>query len=43
MVQEYFDGKEPLQTINPDEIVAQGTIFANNRKLEIINKDKNIL
>ena len=32
MVQEYFNGKEPLQTINPDEIVTQGTKKKKKKK-----------
>ena len=36
MVKEYFNGKEPLQTINPDEVVAYGAIFSSSSKI-IIN------
>ena len=36
MVEKYFNGKKPLQTINPDEVVAYGAILTSSSKL-IIN------
>ena len=35
MVKDYFNGKEPLQNINPDEIVAYGAIMSNYSKINI--------
>ena len=35
MVKDYFNGKQPLQDINPDEIVANGAILAINSNLKI--------
>ena len=35
MVKNYFNGKEPLQNINPDEIVAYGAIMSNYSKKNI--------
>ena len=35
MVKNYFNGKEPLQNINPDEIVAYGAIMSNYSKINI--------
>ena len=35
MVQEYFNGKEPLQNINPDEVVAYGAVLAAYLDLNI--------
>ena len=35
MVQDYFDGKQPLQDINPDEVVANGAILAAYLDLRI--------
>ena len=38
MVQEYFNGKEPLQDINPDEVVAYGAILSAKIDLKIHDK-----
>ena len=35
MVKDYFNGKEPLENINPDEIVAYGAIMSNYSKINI--------
>ena len=35
MVQKYFNGKQPLQDINPDEVVANGAILAAYLDLRI--------
>ena len=35
MVKDYFNGKQPLQDINPDEIFAYGAILAINSNLKI--------
>ena len=35
MVKNYFNGKEPLQNINPDEIVVYGAIMSNYSKINI--------
>ena len=35
MVQDYFNGKEPLQNINPDEVVAKGALQSIYSKIHI--------
>ena len=35
MVKDYFNGKEPLENINPDEIVAYDVIMSNYSKINI--------
>ena len=35
MVKNYFNGKEQLQNINPDEIVVYGAIMSNYSKINI--------
>ena len=35
MVQEYFNGKEPLQNINAEEIVSQGLVLSEFEKINI--------
>ena len=35
MVKDYFNGKELLENINPDEFVAYGAIISNYSKINI--------
>ncbi len=37
MIKEYFNGKEPLKTINPDEVVAYGTTLVAH--IETLNEN----